>query len=53
MEEGAYVNYLSEGEGDARVRAAYGANFERLAAIKSRYDPGNVFRLNQNIAPRA
>ncbi len=46
-----YVNFIfiSDDEGD-RVRGAYGANYERLAAIKRRYDPENVFRLNQNIA---
>ena len=38
-------------EGDAAVRASYGANHERLARIKAAYDPDNVFRLNQNIRP--
>ena len=50
LESGAYVNYLGE-EGEARVRAAYGSNYERLAAIKNKYDPTNFFRLNQNIRP--
>jgi hypothetical protein len=48
---GAYVNFL-EDEGAERVRAAYpGATWERLRAIKAKYDPGNLFRLNQNIPP--
>jgi FAD/FMN-containing dehydrogenase len=45
-----YVNYLGD-EGDARVRAAYGPNYDRLAALKRIYDPDNVFRNNQNIPP--
>lgn len=48
---GAYVNFLGQ-EGEARVREAYpGATWDRLAAIKARYDPTNLFRLNQNIPP--
>jgi FAD/FMN-containing dehydrogenase len=47
-----YVNFLTGDEGD-RVKAAYGPNHDRLAAVKSRYDPGNLFRANQNIAPSA
>ena len=48
---GVYVNFLGD-EGDARVRAAYGeAKYDRLVAIKHKYDPGNLFRLNQNIKP--
>jgi FAD/FMN-containing dehydrogenase len=48
---GAYVGFLAD-EGEARVRAAYpGATWERLAAVKAAHDPGNVFRLNQNIVP--
>jgi FAD/FMN-containing dehydrogenase len=49
--DGAYVSFLGD-EGEARVRAAYpGATWSRLAAIKARYDPQNVFRLNHNVAP--
>jgi len=47
---GTYVNFMSEDEG-ARVRSSYGPNYERLVAIKAKYDPANVFRLNQNIKP--
>jgi FAD/FMN-containing dehydrogenase len=48
---GAYVNFLSD-EGEARVREAYpGPTWDRLTAIKARYDPTNLFRLNQNIPP--
>ena len=48
---GAYVNFLME-EGEERVRAAYpGATWDRLVEIKGRYDPTNLFRLNQNIPP--
>ena len=47
----AYVNFLGD-EGQARIREAYpGSTWERLAAIKGRYDPTNLFRLNQNIPP--
>jgi hypothetical protein len=50
-DDGAYVGFLQE-EGEARVRAAYpGATWERLVAVKKRYDPGNVFRLNHNVPP--
>jgi FAD/FMN-containing dehydrogenase len=50
-DDGAYVNFLGD-EGEARVRAAYpGAIWDRLRAIKTRYDPTNIFRLNQNIPP--
>ena len=46
---GVYVNFLGD-EGEARVRAAYpGSTWERLVEIKGRYDPTNLFRLNQNI----
>jgi hypothetical protein len=50
-DDGAYVNFLSD-EGPQRVRAAYpGTTWERLVEIKARYDPTNLFRLNQNIPP--
>jgi FAD/FMN-containing dehydrogenase len=48
----AYVNYLGE-EGEDRIREAYGPSYERLAALKSKYDPTNFFHLNQNIPPAA
>ncbi len=48
---GAYVNFIGEDEDEARVKASYGANHTRLRAAKRRYDPGNLFRVNQNIAP--
>lgn len=47
---GAYVNMMMD-EGHERVRAAYGGNYDRLVEIKRRYDPQNLFRINQNIAP--
>lgn len=50
-DHGAYVNFLAD-EGEDRIRAAYpGSTWDRLAAIKGRYDPSNLFRLNQNIPP--
>jgi FAD/FMN-containing dehydrogenase len=47
-----YINFLTQDEGD-RIAEAYGANYERLARIKAKYDPHNLFRLNQNIKPAA
>lgn len=50
--EGVYVNFLDADEGPARVREAYGdAIYDRLVAVKTRYDPDNVFHHNQNIRP--
>jgi hypothetical protein len=48
---GAYVNFMAADEGQARVRAAYGANYDALVAVKRKYDPENLFRVNQNIEP--
>ncbi len=50
---GAYVNMMMHDEGQDRIRAAYRDNYDRLVAIKSRYDPANFFRINQNIPPAA
>ena len=44
-----YINFQAADEGDERVRATYGANFDRLVDIKEKYDPDNVFRRNRNI----
>ena len=49
---GAYLNFMME-EGEDRIRATYRANYDRLASIKAKYDPGNFFRVNQNIRPAA
>jgi hypothetical protein len=49
---GAYVNMMMD-EGQERVKASYGDNYDRLARIKAEYDPGNLFRVNQNIEPAA
>lgn len=48
----AYVNFMSDDEGE-RVESAYGSSFRRLGQIKERYDPDNLFRVNQNIRPAA
>jgi hypothetical protein len=49
-EEGGYVNFMA-GDDQDRVRANYGDNYQRLVEVKRRYDPGNLFHLNQNIKP--
>jgi FAD/FMN-containing dehydrogenase len=46
-----YINFLTQDEG-ARIKDAYGNNYDRLVEIKTRYDPHNLFRNNQNIPPR-
>jgi len=48
---GAYVNFMMD-EGEERVKATYGDNYKRLVEIKNKYDPENLFRVNQNIRPR-
>ncbi|MBE0603857.1 MAG: FAD-binding oxidoreductase, partial [Deltaproteobacteria bacterium] len=50
---GAYVNFLMHDEGQDRIKATYRGNYERLAEIKTKYDPANFFRVNQNIRPAA
>ena len=52
-EPAVYVNALEDGdeEGERRVREAYGVNYGRLAALKTKYDPENLFRQNSNIKP--
>ena len=47
---GSYGNYVAD-EGEAIARAAYGANYDRLVALKNKYDPTNLFRMNHNIKP--
>jgi len=48
-QEKVYVNMLDEG--DKRLRASYGPNYDRLVALKNQYDPTNFFHSNQNISP--
>jgi FAD/FMN-containing dehydrogenase len=48
--KGLYVYFIND-EGEERIRAAYGTNYERLVALKKRYDPANFFRFNHNIKP--
>jgi hypothetical protein len=48
---GAYVNFMMD-EGQERVQASYKHNYDRLAEIKAKYDPNNLFRVNQNIQPK-
>jgi FAD/FMN-containing dehydrogenase len=51
--KGAYVNFMDADEGDNRIELSYGDNYKRLSAIKAKYDPNNLFRVNQNIKPEA
>ena len=49
---GSYINFMMN-EGQERIRATYGQNYDRLVEVKTRYDPANLFRVNQNIMPVA
>jgi FAD/FMN-containing dehydrogenase len=49
-EDGGYVNFMA-GDDQSRIRANYRGNYDRLVEVKRRYDPDNLFHLNQNIAP--
>jgi FAD/FMN-containing dehydrogenase len=51
---GVYVNQVGweAEEGEDQIRAAYGRHYDRLAALKEKYDPSNLFRHNQNVRPR-
>ncbi|MFZ5772183.1 MAG: FAD-binding oxidoreductase [Thermodesulfobacteriota bacterium] len=51
--EGGYVNFMMDDEVAGRARTSYGGNYKRLAAVKAKYDPENLFRVNQNILPAA
>lgn len=48
---GTYINFLTEEEGDERIRAAYGQNYNRLVKVKTKWDAGNFFRRNKNVMP--
>jgi len=48
---GAYPNFMMDDEGDVRIKATYGDNYTRLVAVKKKYDPTNLFRVNHNIRP--
>jgi FAD/FMN-containing dehydrogenase len=50
---GAYINFMMDDEVQGRVQASYGENYERLVSVKAKYDPNNLFRVNQNIPPAA
>jgi FAD/FMN-containing dehydrogenase len=51
--EGAYINFMMDDEAAGRVQASYADNYNRLASVKAKYDPKNLFRVNQNIRPAA
>jgi hypothetical protein len=49
-QEAAYLNFLMD-EGEQRIKDSFGAHYDRMVALKNKYDPSNFFRLNQNIRP--
>jgi hypothetical protein len=51
--EGGYLNFMMDDEVAGRVQASFGPNYDRLASVKAKYDPNNLFRVNQNITPAA
>jgi hypothetical protein len=51
MAQARYVNYMAEDEGADQTSRAYGPNFARLRELKAKYDPENLFHLNQNVPP--
>jgi FAD/FMN-containing dehydrogenase len=51
--DGAYPNFMMEDEGEARLKSSYGDNYRRLAALKQKFDPANLFKVNHNIRPAA
>ena len=51
--DGVYPNFMMDDEGDGRLKATYGENYARLAAVKKKFDPNNLFQMNQNIRPAA
>ena len=50
---GAYPNFMMDDEGEERIKATFGDNYKRLATLKKKYDPANLFRVNHNIRPAA
>lgn len=50
---GVYINFQTDDEGEERIRAAYGQNYDRLVEVKTRWDPENIFTMNKNIPPRS
>ena len=49
--DGAYPNFMMTDEGEDRIKATFGANYGRLAQLKQKFDPGNLFHVNHNIHP--